>query len=692
MLNYKTVKIPELASIIVSNAKTELAPILSKSEVDEIVGQAIMAIAEVMDRLFVIGHITDPHLLFQRGSHFFESNGLPKQQASEIFEKHLPGKLSPEEIGKIACYVKSKIMALFYAEYLHDLRSKLKTLSHSKIKAPATWNAKNLMISKRQNLHDFLRTTVAPTNAAAYFEENFLQVLPTEWKESYDLTSDSSERKLVLDRPENKKRSSDPMAAHIGEMTKHFYLKTLAQETHVKERAENGTEIEKQWAKQDLQASNSRLIIKDAKRAMGATVYNSDAIDMNDLVSEGQLGMNKAIKKFDPSRGFKLSTYSNWWTKQFISRHIDERAEMIRVPVHLREKMNRVYRAKAMLTNELGRSPTDAELADKTSLSEEKVSKILSFTGRAYSLNQPHPDAEDGDDMIESLTYEDDKLKTDDGESSDTGAKLSNVMDQVLDPKEARVLKMRYGIPGMQNCRHVSGKSLAQVEDMMATLDQNVIGGYEIQKIGDQFEILADDEQMPLETLFADMPEILDNSNSVINYKLTVPNTSAAKKISHIIRALKLDGSIEIHLFSSTVTISCPYKNTASILAIRNNIGQFLTPQNTLEIQSLTKIKIDDESLSQKLDHLLNGSAPVGILKAEKKATFDIQVSVLEKMSLEDIGEIYGVTRERIRQLEVKAMRKMTHRNFVSPNGDSISLHEVFGRDKPEKELESTDD
>ena len=262
-------------------------------------------------------------------------------------------------------------MALFYAEYLYDLKSKLKTLSHSKIKAPGSWNAKNFMVGKRQNLHDFLRTTVAPTNALAYFEENFLHVLPTEWRDSYDVTSDVSERKLVLDRPENKKKSQDPMSAHIREMAKHALVKTLAEQAHIKHRMQNGNTIESAWARQDLQSVNARLVIQGAKRAMGAAVYNSEAIDMCDLVGEGHVGLDKAVQKFDPERGFKISTYASWWITQSISRHIDERAEMVRIPVHLREKINRVYKARASLINELGRTPSDEELAEKTDLSLE---------------------------------------------------------------------------------------------------------------------------------------------------------------------------------------------------------------------------------------------------------------------------------------------------------------------------------
>lgn len=681
MLNYKTVKISELGDTIVNNA-AELAVILDSTVLDEVIAKTILAIGEVMDRLFVIGHITDPHLLFQRGSHFFESNGLPKESAAEIFEKHVQGNLSPEQIGKTACYVKSKIMALFYAEYLHELRSKLKTLTNSKVKAPLSWNAKNLMISKRQNLHDFLRTTVAPTKATEYFEENFLQYASADWKASYDSNSDGSEKKLILDKSENKKRSSEPMSAHIAEIGKHVLVKTLAEQTHIKNRINNGTQIEREWARQDLNAANSRLVIQSAKKSMGLAVYNSEALEMCDLISEGHVGLNRGILKFNPEKGFKLSTYASWWVKQHISREIDQRAEIIRIPIHLREKINRVYKAKAVLTNELGRMPNEEELAKKVGLPIQKIKQILSYSGKANSLNQPHSEVEDGEDMIDSLTYADNRLMTDDGESNDIGAKLFNAMEQILEPKEARVLKMRYGMPGIHNCRHVSNKSLSEVEEMMSKINHETIDSYEINKIGDQFEIIADDEALPLETLFAKTPEILECSHSTINYRLTFLHSLTARRTAAALRDLQLPEPIQIVYTGVTLTISCPYKNQESILQIRNNLGRFLNDQNKLEIQSRTVININNESLSKKLDHLLNGSAPAGILKAEKTATFDIAVSVIDGMCLEDIGDVYGVTRERIRQMEVKAMRKLRNKEFVKEDGTTMCLQEMFGLDE----------
>ena len=92
-------------------------------------------------------------------------------------------------------------------------------------------------------------------------------------------------------------------------------------------------------------------------------------------------------------------------------------------------------------------------------------------------------------------------------------------------------------------------------------------------------------------------------------------------------------------------------------------------------------------NLCQQLDHLLNGSAPAGVLKAEKTATFDIEVFVLEKVCLEEIGYMHGLTRERIRQLEVKAMKKMKKIKFKTPNGDTVSLHEMFGTEESKLDL-----
>ncbi len=229
----------------------------------------------------------------------------------------------------------------------------------------------------------------------------------------------------------------DPVRMYLKEIGK-VPLLTAEEEVEIAKQLESGTDEEKEEAKRKLAEANLRLVVSIAKRYVGRGML------FLDLIQEGNLGLIKAVEKFDYTKGFKFSTYATWWIRQAITRAIADQARTIRIPVHMVETINKLIRVSRQLLQEYGREPTPEEIAKEMGISEAKVREIIKIAQEPVSLETPIGEEED--------SHLGDFIPDDDAPAPAEAASFALMKEQLMEvldtltPREEKVLRLRFGL------------------------------------------------------------------------------------------------------------------------------------------------------------------------------------------------------------------------------------------------------
>ncbi len=225
----------------------------------------------------------------------------------------------------------------------------------------------------------------------------------------------------------------DPMRAYLKEIGQ-VPLLSLEEEADLALRAQAGDEV----AKRRLSEANLRLVVSIAKR------YAGRGMQFLDLIQEGNLGLMRAVDKFEPSRGFKFSTYATWWVRQAITRAIADQGRTIRIPVHLVEQMNRVKKTSSELLHANGREATSEEIGAVLEMEPARVQELIRLSFEPISLELPVGEEEDSH-LVDFIRDDSTDIPVDEASRALLHKELDHVL-RSLTPREAKVIEMRFGL------------------------------------------------------------------------------------------------------------------------------------------------------------------------------------------------------------------------------------------------------
>ena len=255
----------------------------------------------------------------------------------------------------------------------------------------------------------------------------------------------------------------DPVRMYLKEIGK-VPLLTAEEEIEIAKRLETGDEE----AKKKLSEANLRLVVSIAKRYVGRGML------FLDLIQEGNLGLIKAVEKFDYRKGFKFSTYATWWIRQAITRAIADQARTIRIPVHMVETINKLIRVSRQLLQQYGREPTPEEIAKEMGISEAKVREIIKIAQEPVSLETPIGEEED--------SHLGDFIADDDTPAPAEAASFALMKEQLLDvldtltPREEKVLRLRFGLDdGRQRTLEEVGKEFNVTRERIRQIEAKAL-------------------------------------------------------------------------------------------------------------------------------------------------------------------------------------------------------------------------
>lgn len=274
---------------------------------------------------------------------------------------------------------------------------------------------------------------------------------------------ESDEEKRVRKEVELKEIANDSIRMYLCEIGK-VDLLTGKQETELARRIKKGDQV----AKQQLAEANLRLVVSIAKKYIGR------GLSFLDLIQEGNIGLFRAVEKFDPDRGFKFSTYATWWIRQAITRAIADQARTIRIPVHMVETINKLTHTQRRLVQELGREPLLEEIAAEMDMDLKKVRHIMKISQDTVSLEAPVGAEEDS--KLGDFIEDDEGLSP--SELTNRQLLKENIHDmlQYLSPRERKIIEMRFGLKdGIHHTLEEVGQEFGVTRERIRQIEAKVL-------------------------------------------------------------------------------------------------------------------------------------------------------------------------------------------------------------------------
>lgn len=268
---------------------------------------------------------------------------------------------------------------------------------------------------------------------------NELITFPDELADAWD-TADAPAADVDADEFEDveleaseKSLTEDSTKTYLREIGRHKLL-TGKEEIELARACRAGDE----HARQKLIQSNLRLVVSIARR------YNNRGLTFLDLIQEGSMGLMRATEKFDPEKGFKFSTYATWWIRQAITRSLADKSRAIRVPVHMNERLSKMYKVVRQLREKLGRAPTIEEIADASNLEKDKLLQIMGASKNLLSLDNVYREGFDA--TLGEMLEDESAAKPEESATNELLTRDINRLLSTLAPQERDVIKLRFGL------------------------------------------------------------------------------------------------------------------------------------------------------------------------------------------------------------------------------------------------------